>query len=308
MFCSRQATDYLASSAESYPVFIVGLPRSGTKLIRSILNGSSRIFIARIETDFLPYWVKKWEEFGDLSEISNFRKFYARCQRLPYFEYMHRENNIVGIDRWHSQCREFTPQAVFEALIKADAEFITGEIWGDKSPSYVEHLPLLKELFPDARVIHVVRDVRDYCLSIHAAWGKQPLRAAQRWVDGIAAARAASNAFTTDYLEVKYESVLESPVDTVKEMCDFLSIEFDPGMLEFTHATENIGAARFTKGIYAKNLRKYEYSMSEQQCLRIEQVACTCFVSWGIPSASKDRSAGCLDSECSFISCSMALA
>mgnify|MGYP000529984615 CR=1 FL=1 len=54
------------------PLFIVGMPRSGTKLLRDLLNQHPKIHIAEIETHFLPFWFSQWKEFGDLSEKENF--------------------------------------------------------------------------------------------------------------------------------------------------------------------------------------------------------------------------------------------
>ena len=52
------------------PLFLVGMPRSGTKLLRALLNRHPNISIMTNETEFLPYLVSHWESFGDLSDFA----------------------------------------------------------------------------------------------------------------------------------------------------------------------------------------------------------------------------------------------
>ena len=80
-------------------------------------------------------------------------------------------------------------QGVFEALIRHDSDARPDGVWGDKSPNYRAHLPLLRQLWPEARFIHIIRDARDVCLSSHKAWKKAVLRNAQRWTDEVRACR-----------------------------------------------------------------------------------------------------------------------
>ena len=57
-------------------VFIIGIPRSGTTLLRNLLNRHPAIRLLTNETQFLPYWVSRWNEFGDLSNPEDFLSFY----------------------------------------------------------------------------------------------------------------------------------------------------------------------------------------------------------------------------------------
>jgi hypothetical protein len=158
------------------------MPRSGTKLLRDLLNNHPAIGIPAAETEFLPDWAQRWPEFGDLSDRATFQAFAERQAGSPYFVYLREEQgHQLNIDAWYAACLGFGTAAVFEALIRTDAASPRGggRIWGDKSPGYVQHIALLNRLWPACRVIHIVRDVRDYALSIDQAWGKDRLRAAQ---------------------------------------------------------------------------------------------------------------------------------
>ena len=255
------------------PLFIIGMPRSGTKLVRSILNQHSNIRLTLVETEFLPYWVRTWHRFGDLSDWNNFRKFYFDSIKLPYFIYMKDYGRLINCHDWYSRCKTFDVAGVFEALIKYDTMVEKdSEIWGDKSPSYIRHTTLIKHLFPEAKFIHIIRDVRDYCLSVNYAWGKNMIRAAQRWADNIRQCRRESKAFNEDYLEILYEDLLSEPEIILKTICDFLGVDYEPDMLKLSQPTEYIGCAKGYIGIYSKNKKKYINQLDKRTRLKIESI------------------------------------
>jgi len=117
---------------EGFPLFIVGLPRSGTKLLRGLLNEHSKIGIPDIESEFLPYWISNWSRYGSLSSISNLKKFYRLMQMMPYFRLITEANSSIPLEEWFKACRDYTPAGVFEALIRHDAgvEYGSDKIWG----------------------------------------------------------------------------------------------------------------------------------------------------------------------------------
>lgn len=257
------------------PLFLVGLPRSGTKLLRTLVTRSPRVRIVPLETEFLPWWVSRWEQWGDLSDPKAFSVFYQQALNLPYFWYQVERYAPIPEKTWYEACRAFTPEAVFEALLRHDADAPPGSdrVWGDKSPSYIHHLPLLKRLFPAARFLHIVRDVRDYCLSIQKAWSKHPVRAAQRWVDGVEAARRDAAAFPADYLEIRYEDLLLDPEPVLRRCCALIEIPFDPAMLDPGEGTENLGDARGVRGLKRDNAEKWRSRMDPALRARIERIA-----------------------------------
>ncbi len=277
----------MSSPAEPFrgPLFLVGMPRSGTKLLRTLLNRSPRVRIPSVETEFLPWWIRQWERWGDLSDRARFSAFYAEVVRLPYFVYTAERGPIVSEQDWYGACAGFGPAEVFEALVRHDAGAPRGSdrIWGDKSPSYVHHLPLLRRLYPRARVIHIVRDVRDHVLSMQKAWGKHPIRAAQRWVDGVEAARRDAAPFAQDTLELRYEDLLLDPEPLVRRCCDLLQIPYQPEMLDPGQVTENLGDARGMRGLKKDNAGKWREQMDPALRQRIERIAGPVLRSLGYP-------------------------
>ena len=265
------------------PLFVVGLPRSGTKLLRGLLNEHPFISLTTAETEFFPYWAEHWPSFGDLSDFERFTDFYNEMMRLPYFYYQDLENNIVDLRAWYEQCSDFSAADVFENLIRLDVDAPREGciIWGDKSPAYVDHLPLLDHYFPQARFIHIIRDVRDYCLSIHKAWGKNMVRAAQRWVDSITKARADGSKLTGRYHEITYENLLEDPREQLEAICAFLGVDFDERMLTLSKAPENLGDAVNQTVIVRSNKAKYFEKLNPNTLKKIEAIAVSTLDSLG---------------------------
>lgn len=259
------------------PLFLIGLPRSGTKLLRSLLNGHEMVSITACETGFLPYWSMHWNEFGDLSNFTTFKKFYDSVQRFSYFRYAHKDDWLIKPEDWYHLCKSYDLQGVYEALMKHDAGIPESGnvIWGDKTPQYTNQLALIHHLWPDAKFVHIIRDVRDYSLSMQHAWGKNLLRSAQRWVDDITSARQSSEAFPDRYMELTYESLLELPQETIQKVCSFLDIEYQANMLTLSYPTERLGDAKNSVGVMQNNKHKYMEKMSERERNKIESISST---------------------------------
>ena len=261
-------------SAFHGPLFVVGMPRSGTKLLRGLLNEHSHIGIPLNETEFLPHWLRSWSAFGDLSSRTAFDAFYAEVIGSVYFVHRLEEHGQrISAADWHARCADYSPQGVFEALIRHDAAVPEDGIWGDKSPGYLAHLPALKAAFPEAKFIHIIRDARDYCLSMKQAFGKSTTRAAQRWADRISLARQQSASFAEDYAEVRYEDLVQDPAPHLRRLCSFLGRPFEESMLTLSRPTENIGSTKGEQRIVSGNTEKWRTRMPDRQRALVERLA-----------------------------------
>jgi len=265
------------------PLFLVGMPRSGTKLLREILNRNSRVRILSIETEFLPWLVRHVHEYGDVSQLPKFQRLYTALVRFPYFTYRASAGKLIDAERWYSACEQFDSASIFEALVRSEIGAPPGSniVWGDKSPSYIDDMALIQSLYPEARFIHIIRDARDYCLSIHKAWGKDMRRAAQRWIDSIESARRVGGSFGSEYMEIRYEDLLVDTEFQVRRICQFIEVAFDPMMLTLDRASENIGDAKGLVGIMTTNTGKYRHSMRPELLADIESMAGETLLSCG---------------------------
>ncbi len=255
----------------SGPLFVVGMPRSGTKLLRDLLNAHPKIGIPDAESEFLPDWALRWPSFGDLSRSANWARFYALVHQSPYFTYLAEEQGrVTSAAEWRLSCERLDLQGVFEALMRHDGAVPRDGVWGDKSPTYLAHLDLLWHLWPEARVVHVVRDVRDHVLSMREAWGKDPIRAAARWADRIRTAR--KQARPGQWMEVRYEDLVSQTEVELRRVLDFVSLDFDPLVLQPARASENLGKAKGATGVLQASAGRWRQDLEPTLREQIERM------------------------------------
>ncbi len=269
------------------PIFVVGMPRSGTKMLREMLSGHSRVSPAIVETHFLPLWIENWDRDGDQTDRRRFERFCAQARRLPYFDDCDFiDEPVISADEWYARCRSFTLQGVHEALMRHAARIDdSGDVlWGDKTPEYLVSVEALVRLFPSARIVHIVRDARDHALSSHRTWGKNMFRAAQRWVDGISEFRRQAARHRPNIAEVRFEDLLDDPVRELRRLSEFLGLEFEGSMLAVPGHAEPVGASRGRTTVVTRNQRKYESQMPSPSSAASSASRSPCWRHMGTPS------------------------
>lgn len=280
----------MVSGRFSGPVFIVGMPRSGTKLLRDLLNRSPQIGIPDIETHFFPLFINRFGRNPEFECRAVFDEIFAAFQNTNFSWHMARQGKMLNADQLIRLCREEWPAGepiswnmLIEALIRYYAppgrspEFI----WGDKTPDYLTSIQILKQVFPRARFLHIIRDPRDYCLSVRKTWGKSVKRAAQRWQKMVTTARSEGGAAGSDYLELKYESLLRDPSACLSEACRFLGCEFRSEMLRLLTPSEEYGDARGELGIVRNNQGKFRSELLHNEIQRIEEIVYPTMIEFG---------------------------
>ena len=258
------------------PIFIVGRPRSGTKLLRSLLNGHSQISIPFWESNFIPRYVNKLREFGSIEEFENFIKFVKFFEKIEFFKKIANHPQYHGLmdcNTWYSSIKEYSYSGAISAFYRMYAKREKKSIWGDKTPGYMLHCKELKKLFPGSKFIHIIRDVRDYCLSIMNAWNWNPYRAAQYWNDSIGKCRLDARSFLMgDYYEIKFEDLLVNPDYEMGKLCNFLGICYESKMLHLDRPSENLGDAKGAKAILSQNKNKWRFKMPDKMIKKIETI------------------------------------
>ena len=247
------------------------MPRSGTKLLRDLLNGHPQVGIPEAETEFLPDWAQRWPSFGDLESHACWGRFVEFVRKSAYFVYLEEERGIlVDPVAWRLACTDFSLCGVFEGLCRLHGGAPEEGIWGDKSPGYIHHIPLIYTLFPRARVIHIIRDPRDQVQSAHRAWHKDRIRAAARWADGVEAATVALADHPDRSMMVRYEDLVTRPEEVLRAICSFLDLTFEPSMVELDRPSENLGDARGSTTVIASNVEKWRLGMAPSLQRRVE--------------------------------------
>lgn len=257
------------------PLFIVGMNRSGTKLLRNLLNQNSRISIPTIESYFIPYLMNK---FGDPPQFENdteFQNFYDALTETTFWGNMHSMGFTLDKEYLEQKITDRTSWSeIFEVIFKfyiPDGKD-NDVIWGDKTPQYLPRIQLLKTLYPQAKFIHIIRNPGDYCISVKKAWGKSIYRSASSWRKEIEDARQIGQEFGEDYLEVLYENLVEEPEKVLTKVCNFLECKFTHKMLDLDTPTENLGDTKGQTKIVHTNKNKYLKQLSPATIKRIEEI------------------------------------
>jgi hypothetical protein len=256
-------------------VFIIGFPRSGTKLLRAILCNHRSIFITH-ELLFLPYLIEKWAAYGDVSQFSKFQWMYDDVMRTYYFvEKRNRGARIIGAEEWYERCRAFDILGVLLPIIQYEtsAPELPGIWLGDKSPNYTTHVSLIKKAIPEAKFIHIIRDVRDTALSARKVWNKNIYRFVQRWADDIRELQKILRQMPdADRIEVRYEDLVRHSEMTLTRILSFLGLDYDPAMLKLQKPSENFGDARDRVAVVSSNTEKYKNSLRAMEIRRLESI------------------------------------
>lgn len=215
------------------PILILGCPRSGTTLLRLMLNAHPRIAIPPETRFLLPTYFER-ERFGDLGQVEGRRKLAEFLTGTELYRFADHDTDRAVVTQAILDAPP-TVGSALEAVYQQYAARFDKPRWGDKLPTYIEHVRPLLQLFPDAHLIHVLRDGRDCIASLkRQSWSKRStpdsIGVWNRAVDYGNKARAWVPA--EQWHEIKYEELVSDPEARLKELCAFLDEDFVDDMLE----------------------------------------------------------------------------
>lgn len=219
--------------------FIVGCPRSGTTLLRGMLDSHPEMAVPP-ESHLL---VKLVESRGDFEKESGFA-----C--APFLERILSSERLAA---WKLDAGEL--RRAFAAAPPRDLAGAVRLLYqgyarargkrrhGDKTPRYVSHLPELAALLPEACFLHIIRDGRDVALSLlDSEWGPRSVEeAAAHWAERVSKARADGAALgAARYLEVIYERLVAEPEAVLAGVATFCGLDFRPEMLRYHERADEL--------------------------------------------------------------------
>ena len=210
---------------------IVGSPRSGTTLLRFMLDAHPELTIPP-ETGFLVLG-SHLKGRGDKLREKFFREIVSYPEPAPAWPDFEIPEEVF----WTAllEIEPFTVPNGCRAFYRLYAARFGKKRWGDKTPLYCFGVNAIRRLLPEARFIHIIRDGRDAALSLRRMWfspGWEIETQAAYWRKCVLAARHAGLGHG-DYMEVRYEDLVLNTREALERICSHIDLNYDEAMLNY---------------------------------------------------------------------------
>jgi len=271
-------------------VFIVGCPRSGTTLLQRVVDAHPKIAV-------MPEapWIYQLLGLhgGSKTEGTVPCDLVAALSEHPKFVRLgitpDQLLTLIGEDK-HIAYPTLVSQIFALYGAKQGKDLV-----GNKTPGLVRRLEVVHELWPEARVIHLIRDGRDIFLSMKsrplhsqdfhplAGWSEALISTVALWWElNVRMGRKAGNSMGPGlYYEVIYESLVKYPIEVCMELCAFLGISYSGSMVHFHETAKTKKSARpITPGV-----RDWRTQMPAEDVELFESAAGKMLTDLGYPRA-----------------------
>ncbi len=278
-------------------IFVVGSSRSGTNLVRALLNAQSALWISA-ETHYFDD-LRPRLPAGPLEDEARERceQYFLALSHRAFGQDGDPERSPVARDELRALAGELggTGDAYFEALCRLRAERHGRERWGEKTPRHVYRIDDVLAAFPEAKVVCLVRDPRAVVASYkdwHAAGTRRgldeaPEKQADRertrrsyhpvlmsllWRGVVRSSFAAVRRHGPERVRIqRFERLADDPEAEVRSLCDWLELEFEPAMLKIgvvnsSYATSGHGVSQEAVGRWRERLSEDEIGVVQSVC------------------------------------------
>ncbi len=257
------------------PLFVLGVSRSGTTMLRVILDRSPGIAIPD-ETFFVPQLAHR---HGGVVDPDELLEDVRRLPRLAAWE--------VPLEDIAARLRPgMTTGEALDAVFQAYAGKHGKPRWGDKTPMYMRHLGLIDRLVPEAQYVHLIRDGRDAALAfldmpegvVTRTWAhpRSPAGFACEWRTEVRRARGLGRRIgASRYHEIRYEELVADTEAVLRSICAFADLPFEPAMLEFAGNVDVSAKPHHQRLLQppTRGVREWREQMSEGDVRAFEAVA-----------------------------------
>lgn len=229
----------------------VGCGRSGTTLVRAIFDSHSQLAVTH-HAQFLVAMGRRKNLYESRTGLDS-ERFLADLFASHRFGHLQ-----LSHDEVRASLATPVPDLAsgLRRVLGLYAEHQGKPRYADKTPGHVTRIPLLAELFAEARFVHIIRDGRNSWVGYRdRGFGPKTVAdAAFNWKSRVLRGRRAGLALGPQrYLEVRYEELVERPAESLDPVCRFLDLAFEPEMLDY-HAR----AATVLAGLESAERKDFE--------------------------------------------------
>ena len=282
------------------PFFIVGASRSGTTMLRLLLNAHRNIGVpkelAYFERCARNANLEKWKEPGMSQQAFRaFVKGFLNKKKLA----------LEGIDLEALEEKivaSGSPDLIrpFRMTMDAWKEKEGKVTWGEKTPKNLFYVDLIEQMMPDARFIYIIRDPRAvvYSMNRFARFQDDSVLNAFNWL------QAATQGYELlagavpeeKRLVIRYEELVADVEAVTRSICEFLDEPFDDEMLEFyqksrsnihPHSQELGGVKTLTRPISTVSVDKWRNGLSSSEIASVEAVCHDAMINLGYTLAGE---------------------
>jgi hypothetical protein len=264
------------------PIFIVGSPRSGTSLMRTILNRHPDLAICN-ETHFLQlvYQARRRRAFGDLKDANARRRLVEEYVATQRMRRLGMDSTVLTERLLHEG---ISYRALFACLLDCYAQSKGKRRCGEKTPQHARISETLCEWFPGAIILHMLRDPRAAVASLQQEpWAsRSAVTNARNWLACNLGARRSSH--RSEYLEVRYETLVTQPEAEVARICSFLGEEYFSSMLIPNDVPPpGFPVERIYTPITAERIGTWREELTAEQVAQVEWVVGDHLQTFGYP-------------------------
>jgi hypothetical protein len=209
------------------PIFIAGLERSGTSLIYAILATHSNIAMTR-RTNL---WTHFYNQYGDLRQPENFERCLTMMMRYKRLLILQPDAEAL-----RNEFKQGEPSyaRLFALLEEQYARRMGKARWGDKSLNTERYAAAIFDAYPDAKILHMLRDPRDRYASVIKRWKVRRGgigAGTAMWLESVRLAQENERQFPNNYKVICYEKLVRQPEAMMQEICAFIGEIYTPAML-----------------------------------------------------------------------------
>lgn len=261
------------------PIFVVGAGRSGTTLLQLMMNAHPSITIQG-ELHFFEEILDLKKDIPTLTEDRDLAAFFDRLPRLYSLRYLPNLEKQLGVVGRKMRKGRRGYEDFHRYMLEAHASEEGAQRIGEKTPSNVRYMNQLLTMYPNARIVHIIRDPRGVVASMIKApfTGNDALTNSIKWRMDIEYSQTFRNNHSDNYLELKYEKLTYDAAKELTRVCRFIGEDYNPRMLDFyrtahSYVKDEPWKKSTSDAVHGSSTDKWKKQLTGSQIYIIEIIA-----------------------------------